>query len=374
MKKQVKTLGLAFLLVILTVGLSIASVQAAPELSGEFSNTLQLGAKDPYPLSGSQELKLTLEQFFGEGAVYLSLQGVYNWPKEANANQWSFGLDEAYLDYYGRDFDLRVGKQRINWGTALQVNPTSYLNPINVNNPLGPKLPVYAMNLDYYVDDNWKLTGVYLPFFVPALEAVPGQPQIEVLKPATTLKNGEVALKISAMGLRGADFSVSYFRGKEDLPTPILQPGQPPKAYFRDVQIFGADLATTVGEVGVWAELAYNLPKGGDAYYQGIIGADYGLENGLILVGQYFHHNKDKESTVLVLLGANQIVGLYEWRAGVVYNLNVKSFMLNPEISYSLASSTVLTLGVRYFADDQGPVGMLPLEQNQIYLQMKVDF
>lgn len=371
--RKTKYVILALAILSLVQGLAMAPVLAGPEISGEFTNTLQAEASAPYHVRGQQELELSLEHFLGDAALYVGIQGSHYWPQQGTDNHWSLGVDEAYVDYYGKYLDLRVGKQRINWGTAMQVNPTSVLNPMNVNDPLGPKLPVYAVNLDYYLGHTWKLTGVYLPFFRPAVEQIPGNPLIEVTKPPTTFENGEFAIKLAAMGLAGTDFSLSYFRGKEDLPSLFMELNQLPKAQYRDVQIIGADLATTIGDVGLWAEGTYNLPASGDAYYQGVLGGDYGFANGLIIMGQYLHQSKDKQSTNLLLLGANHSLGLYEWHVGVAYDLKAHSLMFNPEVSYSLADSTQLIFGARYFSSED-PVGMLPKGQNHIYVHTKISF
>lgn len=376
--KRLQALGrfslLSLLFVTLVFGSGFSLAQASPSIHGELLSEIQIVTDSSHALAGQQRVDLTLEEHFGNSAFYVGLTGAYSWPKTNDNKQWFFDLDEAYLDYYGKDLDLRFGKQRINWGTALQINPTSVLNPMDISDPFGDKLPVYALNLDYYLSDQLKLTGVYVPFFRPALDKIPGNPQIPVVLPEAKLENGELALRLASMGLGGFDASLSYFRGKEDLPTPRIVPGQPPQAIFRDVQVIGADLAGVLGEFGVWAEAAYSIPEDGSNYFQGVVGGDYGLDNGLILVGQYFYQYKDKKSTNLLILAANQTVGLYQWRMGVVYNLGVKSFMLNPELSYSLADATELLLGARYFGSKNGPVGMLPQEQNQVYLQLKVSF
>ena len=365
---------IAFLVCTLMLGLNLSPIEASPDIHGDFFSQLQVGLEDPYGISGQQELNLTLEQRFESSAFYAGIKGVHKWPKAGGNQQWFLDLDEAYVDYYGKDLDIRFGRQRISWGTAMQINPTSVTNPMDITNPLGDKLPVYALNLDYYLNDMFKVTGVYVPFFKPALEAIPGNPLIGIIKPETSLENGEYAMKLSAMGLGGVDLSLSYFTGKEDLPTPVMEPGTSPYAIYRDVQIIGADFASTLGQVGVWAEGALSIPKDGQTYYQGVVGADYGFENGLIVMGQYVHQNRNDQTTNLLILGANQSLGLYEWRLGVVCNLGVQSFMFNPEVSYSLADATTLIVGARYFGNKNGPVGMLPQEQNQFYAQVKVSF
>ncbi len=359
-----RSLFVLFLIVSL-VSLTSISVQAAPQISGELLSKLGVVLEDSYNLSAGQEVILNLDESLSSGAVHLKFKGDYKLPE----GEWALDLDEAYLDYYAPNFDFRLGKQRLNWGTALQLNPTDVINPSNINDPLGEKLPVYLLNLDYYLSDTWQVTGVYAPFFTPAIAESPN-PMIQLVKPENTFKNGEFAIKLSAMALQGMDFSLSFYHGKEKTPTPIIKPGEAPKAIFRDVNKLGADYATTIGDVGLWAEGSVNLPKDGDKNFEVIVGADYGFDNGLKIVSQFVHRSEG-DKTNIILGGLNQVKGLYEWQLGGVYNITAKGLMLNPEFSYSLADATVFTAGLRYFKDS---IGILPNEENQVYSQVSVSF
>ncbi|MDQ7054066.1 MAG: hypothetical protein Q9P14_14720 [candidate division KSB1 bacterium] len=70
---------------------------------------------------------------------------------------------EAYIDVYGfvlDNFDLRIGKQRLNWGTADRLNPTDNLNPDDFSDLVNfaEKVPTWAVKGSYYVGD-FTLTG-----------------------------------------------------------------------------------------------------------------------------------------------------------------------------------------------------------------------
>ncbi len=101
-----------------------------------------------------------------------------------------------------------------------------------------------------------------------------------------------------------------------------------------------------------------------------VVGADYGFENGLKVMGQ-FVHRREVENHNLILLGITQAKGLYEWQLGSIYNLNSRGLLLNPEFSYSLADGIVFTGGLRYFKDG---VNLMPKEVNQIYSQVSISF
>lgn len=240
------------------------SSASGPLLSGRLTSELGVVFTEPLDFSGGQQIIVNLDQLLDSGAVHLRLQGDYTLP----GGNWALALDEAYLDYYAANFDLRLGKQRLNWGTALQINPTDVVNPVNIANPLGDKRAVVLLNLAYYLNDNWSISGAYAPFFTPAIAESPN-PLIELIKPENSFENGEFALKLSAQGIQGMDASFSAYRGREKTPTPLLQPGQPSKAVFREITVFGADFATTLGDVGLWVEGSVSLPRNGEANFQG---------------------------------------------------------------------------------------------------------
>ncbi|HQI70687.1 MAG TPA: hypothetical protein PLT47_08045, partial [Bacteroidales bacterium] len=62
---------------------------------------------------------------------------------------------EAYFDIYGlftKNLDVRIGRQRIAWGTADRLNPTDNLNPYDMEDiwDFGRHLGSNAIKLTYY--------------------------------------------------------------------------------------------------------------------------------------------------------------------------------------------------------------------------------
>jgi len=241
-----------------------------------------------------------------------------------------------------------------------------------VQDTLGLKLPIYAAKLDYYLDGVWSVTGVYAPFFTPAVEEVPLR-GIEVQMPEPVLENGSAAIRLSALGLGGFNLAATYFYGLEQLPT--LVEAKPPYAHYRQSRLVGVDLAAAFGGVGVWLEAAYTLPKGGENYYEAVVGADYGFKNGLVLMGQYLHRkNKLGEVSSLIMLGANRSFGLHEGGVGLACNLSEKSYMLRPKASFSLSDAAELVVGAHYFGGEGSPLGPLFAPQNELYAKLRFSF
>ncbi len=360
--------------ILLLLALSGMAAAAPIDISGSVTADLASGLEAPHNLDAGGKLELLLDHYVGDAAFHVGLKGSYN-------EDFQIELDEAYVDYYADQFDVRVGKQRLSWGTALQINPTDVINPVNIQDPMGDKQALYAAVVDYYLGHNIKLSGVWVPLFKPVMEVIP-HPLIpgQVIVPEKVqpkLANSELGLRTSFMGIKGWDFSASYFRGWEDFPTPQVVPGVPPQitASYRKMQMFGFDVATTMGDMGLWGEGAYFVPEDADGYYQFIVGGDYGFSNGLVLIGQYYHRSGDQSANNIIIAAEYPFGLMHSARLGAMYSLDSNEYMLSPEVTFSLADSTSLSLGVQYFSSSPSDLGMPAVGQgNNIYAHLKVGF
>lgn len=89
---------------------------------------------------------------------------------KAHLEPW---LGEAFVDWYGRDVDLRVGQQILSFGANLTLAPTDLLNPRDLRDgllwlaPEDAKLPVLAARAIGRLGPlSW--TAVWVPFFQPS--------------------------------------------------------------------------------------------------------------------------------------------------------------------------------------------------------------
>ncbi len=207
---------------------------------------------------------------------------------------YNLEIREAYVRIYGfltKNLDITIGRQRIAWGTADKLNPTSNLNPYDMEDILdfGRQRGSDAINLNYYFNNDFSVQGVYIPFFQPANMPVgifsnalnPGMelPQGMILKgfSDTTLMPRYSISKSSISGLKfkgftkGVDFSISYVSGIDGIPITTRNTFIPvdtlggininSQLSFARNHILGVDLATSLGGVGFWAEAAVFIPK-----------------------------------------------------------------------------------------------------------------
>lgn len=242
-------------------------------------------------------------------------------------------LDEAYIHVTGlvsRNLDVKLGKQRIQWGTGDQFNPTDNLNPDDLWDPLlfGKKIPTSALQLNYYAGPV-TITGVLLPLFTPAIlpEADvrgignlqfrsmaggividTGDPALDQLidelmgnllpsmelgdlrirsrLPTKSARNISAAVKV-ASNLRGVDFSVSYAYVHDDfgVPRQVNMNIQLERLNAVNVvtileyprqHVFGFDFATNIPKLdtGFWGEFAYFISEPFPTEYHISVGSE----------------------------------------------------------------------------------------------------
>ncbi|HPZ03718.1 MAG TPA: hypothetical protein PLH70_05795 [Bacteroidales bacterium] len=209
-------------------------------------------------------------------------------------------LREAYFqvdDFLVENLDLKIGRQRIAWGTADKMNPTDNLNPLDMEDifDLGRRRGSDAINLTYYLKGDFSIQGVWIPFFQPAnlpagvfagalmpsfdipedstmnlMEVRINQPNIHINKPKLQSTFG---FRLKGI-IKSVDLSVSYLYGVNGIPE-LTQIEATPSvniypwyvnvdvdvqlSYFRN-HIFGIDFSTNIFGLGFWGEAAIIKP------------------------------------------------------------------------------------------------------------------
>ena len=259
-------------------------------------------------------------------------------------------LREAYVQIFGflsKNLDITIGRQRIVWGTADKLNPTDNLNPYDLEDILdfGRHRGSDAVSLNYYINNDFSLQGVYIPIFQPAnmpigIYADALSPEMElpqgmalnefsdtILMPRYNLAESSTSgLKFKGF-VKGVDFSLSYVWGYDGLPFATRNTFIPIDAFggininsqlsFLRTHILGADMATSIGGFGLWAEVAAFIPdkdiimtndfsafypaspvpvtvdslllESSKPYVRFVIGGDYNFSNSSYLNFQYMH-------------------------------------------------------------------------------------
>lgn len=190
-------------------------------------------------------------------------------------------LDEAYLDFYTDNADIRLGKQYIFWGRVKGIDtPTNNINPWDYDR-IKPglerqKIAVDALQINYFKGFDLIFQGVWIPEFIPSKFPPFSFPQGVSIKkakfPAPQLKNSSLGLKIDKFGVQG-NFSFDYLYTWDSFPDYELDLSELPLINFNPVyhrvSIYGADFASEFIIFEVRGEIAYfqTEDKGGTSLW-----------------------------------------------------------------------------------------------------------
>jgi hypothetical protein len=352
-----------------------------------------------------------------------------------------FGVWEAYVDLFGfplASLDMRVGKQRIAWGTADRLNPTDNLNPDDFSDPLdfGRKLPSMALNAMYYFGD-YTLTLIWLPSLRPALfpetEFTPSQEMLalplpsgltiasmeeDLLQPEPLLKNSMFAAKFGGT-LLSVDWSISYFRGFDDIPIATSVTAVPESATslkvtselsFPKLHVIGADFASEFFSIGFWGETAVVVPDKesllisvtvpgvlpqtekqtileNEVYVKYTIGVDYTFRGGIYINMQFAHgffHEIGRENLQDYIVARMEKDFFDEKLQAALYGgvdisdfddiKNNIGYFITPELILKPADSIEITLGIFFLDGKESTLFGQWKDLDQVYLKFKVDF
>jgi hypothetical protein len=383
--------------------------------------------------------------FFGETRLsYHAIPHIETSSDLASREQlypWVIDIQEAYVDLYGfphESVDLRIGKQRIAWGTADKLNPTDNLNPDNLEDiwDFGKHMGSLAAKASLYWGD-MKLSTVYIPTFTPAL--LPSGNWSNILSQEVILPTGLTAATItdriflpsknvkeaSTAGLKmgwlllGYDISLSYVYGRDDLPIarqitfiPTTTPGMVDiemELFYPRIHIVGFDLAGALWDVGIWGEMAVFIPEEvvlvtdlsylgmgvqqsvileGEPYTKYVIGTDYTFLNGIYLNAQYIHgfiHERGNEQLEdYLMFGVEWTSDGGKWTIRPLQGgLEVKGFdnltdnyatILSPEITYKPAGGAELSSGYRMIEGKASTTFGKMKEYDEIFFKVKYSF
>ena len=230
--------------------------------------------------------------------------------------------------------DLRVGRQRVAWGTGRFWNPVDLLNPVNpIALERDERVGVDAVLAEHKLGPLARISAVYVP------------PQDGVDSSAALNWHANAA---------GIDYSLIGGR-------------------FRSEKVVGGDLATQVAGAGVRAELTHHEPADASAYHRALVAVDYAFPSTLTLSGELYYNGAGTPDRAAYdfaslfsgriqnvgrrYLGAYagyEITPLLKWVNYLVLNLDDRSRFYSPALVYSLRANIDVTAGAQLFGGSAG--------------------
>jgi len=381
---------------------------------------------EKYDFTGSLLFRLWTEK------SALSFSGLSNPSFKVEPHLW-----ELYLAIYGFIFDnldLKIGKQRISWGTADKLNPTDILNPYDLQNPFdfGKKMSSEAILFDISLPREFTFEGVFIPKFVAPLLPKGEFPLFlfienpEIKEKEDTIiypeeknfKNSMFAGKMYGKLFKW-DFSLSYFYGYDNFPLPSninLIPidtlgnlKMETKLKFPKVQMIGFDFSGEFKTIGIWGELGYfnphkfilktTIPISSPPYFiekdstllkepylKFTFGFDYTFKNGIYINTQwnhgFFFERGEELHDYFVARGEKKffreklkigLAGIYEIadRDSIRDNYG---YGIIPEVLYKPHDNVEISLGTILLDGKGKSILGLWKDFDQFYLNFKVSF
>lgn len=264
-------------------------------------------------------------------ATYIDAESVY---AEGGAYHARHRLYRGTVTLSAGDTDVRVGRQRIAWGTGRFWSPLDLLNPFSPTAiERTERIGVDAVLVEHKLSALSRVSAVYAP------------------------SRGHGASSTALFwhsNARGVDYSLVAGR-------------------FRREDVFGADVATQIGGAGVRAELTNSHRETGGSYRRAVIALDYAFANTLTLSGEIYYNGAgaaDRASYDFASLfsgriqnvgrryfggyAAYEITPLVKSTNYVVLNLEDGSRFVSPTMSVSLQANLELTLGAQLFGGSSG--------------------
>lgn len=137
-----------------------------PTFTAELRDRLHLTGTAELALVQGRNLQDELERTLDESDLGPLLSAFCTWPSDVNetfdisqAGDY-LSVDRLYLDAYLPVFDLRVGRQPVQWGSGLMMNPTDPFPEVLFNEPWKPRRGVNAARMTVPIGDKHQFQAV----------------------------------------------------------------------------------------------------------------------------------------------------------------------------------------------------------------------
>lgn len=243
-------------------------------------------------------------------------------------------LHRAALMLTRGDVDLKLGRQRIAWGTGR------FWSPLDILNPVSP-LPL----------EREERVGADAAL----LEAKLGPLSRASLVYAPAPERGSPSRAVQWHG-NAAGVDASLVAGR-----------------LLGLDIVGVDVASQIGDLGVRAEATRLDPRGGPGFNRWMAGADYAFASGLTLSAELYYNGAGSKNPggydftglragrvtslgkrYAGLFASYEITPLLKWTTYGVLNADDRSRAVDSRLVWSIGPATDLIFGVQLFTGSTG--------------------
>jgi hypothetical protein len=211
-------------------------------------------------------------------------------------------LREAFVERSWGAVDLKIGRQITVWGRADKLNPTDVLSTKDLvflaTDDEEQRNGVFATQLIANFE-GYRLIGIWQPEWrSPRFPLSPQSPGVNLSYGVPLDSKNQYAVKLDKSG-SDVDWSLSFANAIDRVPDlKVLQAGASGtdlELSFKEIQMYGLDAATVVGDFGLRTEMAVvstSDNQGTDfltknSYYHAVIGADRTFDGFFNVNAQY---------------------------------------------------------------------------------------
>lgn len=236
----------------------------------------------------------------------------------------------GYLNYMDEKQIITIGKQRVPYGVGRVWNPTDIFNPINATAiESDEREGVESIRYEYAIN-NLSTTDV-------------------------TISKNKYALRVKGY-IKFADLGLLALKDNKD-----------------DKNVFGYEAQGEFLDTGIElrSEGAYFKNKNTDNYEEFIIGAQYGFENSLTILGEYKYNSLDAQDYMALNLSYT-ISTLWNVNYLAINNLDDESLVSIGRFIYSLSDESELDFGTYLYTGNK--TSEFGSEDNSLFLRYFIHF
>jgi hypothetical protein len=224
-------------------------------------------------------------------------------------------LDRLYLEYISGQWEVRLGRQRINWGISTVWNPNDIFNAFSFT------------DFDY--------------------EERPGSDALRVRRYLGFASSIEIAAKAFDQW-EDAVMALMYRFNQWNYDVQILA------GIVEEELVFGLGWAGNLGNAGLKGEATFFQPteEGAESSFAGTIGIDYSLASGLYLQGGFLYNSNGTTD--------RSVTGLFDFELSAK-NLYPYEYAIFTQVTYPVNPLTNIGMAVIY-----SPVKVQPLFLNPL--------
>jgi len=276
-----------------------------------------------------------------------------------------FYLDRLYLKLPVSRADVILGKQRIAWGSGIVFSPTDNFNKPNPLSLSGRKEGINALVTKVFIGD---LSAFDL-----------------VIAPADVFKRIDDEINLEHLKYSKLASRLTFNKFKTDMACSYQYDGEL-KKYLFGLDIKGdLKLGYHLETVFIYNRDEFDFGKMAN-YWQAVLGLDYSFAGKWILLGEYFYNGPGETEAAELSASSFSLLDEFKYRhylysqisyqhdiflgadLFLLWNMVDRSFILSPNMKYSLFQNTDLSLYSQMFlGDETDEYGPERLGINQIY-------